>query len=1841
MPESDAVVQIISRLGVDYSQAIVSTRMLADATAQLDRQLRGLKITVADLARATNRDLSAQLAQMAGGKVIYDQYGRAISIVGTGIEDIARKTKDATRVAREHIKTVKDLEREYNVLGSQFERRVSWFVAGAGFFGSLEAIRQAATTISEVEAGMTTIARVTEDVTFNYKDVRDQLLRMGVEYGMTWDKVSDIMTRWVQAGYSVSESLELTRTSLLALNTAELDANYATQGLIAIMAQWGLTADQLLPTIDKINKVADDFAVTSQDLVDGLMRSSGAAKVLGLSLDETIAILTVMREATGRTGKEVGNALNSILSFMQRPIAIKAFEAEGINIWADAAKTQFRSVIEIFEEVARRWPQMGEASRDMFVQAAEQAGLYSEELAELAGLQKEFNDLQQRDISQAMAGIYRRNYLLALLQNWAKIDQVLISMEKSLGYSMRENERTMQTLAKQWESLKAVAQELAVALGDAGLLEQLKELVEGAKDAVTWFNELDPTLRKLIFSFVELTVAMKVLGAVFKMAGISGMVSIFSGWAVPIAAATTATRGMATTLTLLGTVARNVGLGISALFGGPVALAIIAAGTALTAFVSSAKDARKEHEEFTRAMYDVQGKLEEYQQTLESAPEGSEQYQNALKQQSDLLQDIGIRYPELVKKTNEYGKVVEVDQEKISQLAKEYEKLSKSQKKVVDSYKESMQASNQRILELEKEAGRIESSANTLRDLVNYYRNYQQVAGDSAEKSKEMAKIEEGIAAIIGTAGLERLKAAGFTEKAVQQEIEAIKKAAQAKRQEVLEEKKRQIEMTKNTIEETKKRIKALQAEIAALEAGTPLRWQQTLKAWGEAFIKTFPLPDPFLFMENYHAALDKMAQEMESSLHKAGKQLEEKLKELDDLNKEYADTIAQQIDETEKQNTAFANQEEILKRLNDALEEHLHTVERMLKTYQDLVAETEALLDINRAQYEFYSREGAPLEDRVKAVKLQAEAIGLLLTKQDDLHSLAEANRRALSDLKTAGVDLGKGITATASSIGKLSGSLEDYFISASRATGVSVDLLKAVAKVESGFNQAARSSAGAIGIMQLMPGTARGLGVDPYDLGQNILGGAKYLQQALNAFNGNLQLALAAYNAGIGAVQRAIQKAGSETWENVKKYLPKETQAYVPKVLSNLGSVSGVVAGEQKISDELQKEYERRQQIQEQYADATINMYQEIYRAQADWWRSQKEISDLTISGLEYVRTMRQQQIDSLKNEIEYLTRDGASQEELNRAYILNARYIDLLNEKRTELLNKIRAEQEFIAAIKQEQASLNTSTKEGAYQYALYNKAIADASQRIVELNREMIELNRTMNEAINMPYQHYFNNLMAWMQHMENIGRLTVAQQLEILKGIDLQRLALQDQWRVQEDIYRRRRQALQEEMDAIREAYDERMRQIEKEIEADQKRIEIKEKEIEAIEATTNAQIEAIKKLIEALDIEDEQSNREEAERQHNQKLAKLREEYQYHALRTGLEHQRRMAEILEEIAEEEHRWELQKQEWARQDQRKAYQQQIEALREQAKARQDAIRQEINDLQKASDQKKKELQEYYDEIQRMFNDAHLNMLASLSLYEDKYYDAVKRIMDKIRQAIEEGNIELIPGLLDEAKDTIDEAEETERSRPREEPPTPPREPVAVFGPSDYTERGGRAYAWAKTIGNKLGLPVTWDAQKKIVTIGGKSFFPDFIEKDKAYLALRTVGQAFGYDVDYTNKYVSFLPKAHTGAYVVESGIAELLKGERVLSPQLTVSFDRLANVLANFPNIPERISLMQQGYGNLDRLADRIIAAIERRKGIHIERLFNAETVELADRTDMEILSRELARAVNMLQTARG
>ena len=154
-----------------------------------------------------------------------------------------------------------------------------------------------------------------------------------------------------------------------------------------------------------------------------------------------------------------------------------------------------------------------------------------------------------------------------------------------------------------------------------------------------------------------------------------------------------------------------------------------------------------------------------------------------------------------------------------------------------------------------------------------------------------------------------------------------------------------------------------------------------------------------------------------------------------------------------------------------------------------------------------------------------------------------APVDTSPVTDTFTSSSSSANTTAANATSSGSVSSpeNLEEYFKEASETYGVDINLLKAIARQESNFNPSATSSAGAMGVMQLMPSTAKGLGVtNAYDAQQNIMGGAKLMAQNLKKYNGDVSLALAAYNAGGG---------------NVDKYggIPpfKETQNYVKKVL------------------------------------------------------------------------------------------------------------------------------------------------------------------------------------------------------------------------------------------------------------------------------------------------------------------------------------------------------------------------------------------------------------------------------------------------------------------------------------------------------------------------------------------------------------------------------------------------------------------------------------------------------------------------------------------------------------------
>ena len=191
-----------------------------------------------------------------------------------------------------------------------------------------------------------------------------------------------------------------------------------------------------------------------------------------------------------------------------------------------------------------------------------------------------------------------------------------------------------------------------------------------------------------------------------------------------------------------------------------------------------------------------------------------------------------------------------------------------------------------------------------------------------------------------------------------------------------------------------------------------------------------------------------------------------------------------------------------------------------------------------------------APGRPRGPHYLLIALCLGIAAPAHAQIYSWKDANGNlVLSNTRPAGtiqlasyaVPKTEGLRTTRSGVPERARAYEDLISEHSRTHGVRADLVRAVMQVESGFNPYARSPKGAMGLMQLMPATARQFGVrNAFNPGENVRAGVAYLRELLDRYQNNEELALAAYNAGPAAVDKHGQ--------TVPPY--RETRSYVAQI-------------------------------------------------------------------------------------------------------------------------------------------------------------------------------------------------------------------------------------------------------------------------------------------------------------------------------------------------------------------------------------------------------------------------------------------------------------------------------------------------------------------------------------------------------------------------------------------------------------------------------------------------------------------------------------------------------------------
>lgn len=381
------------------------------------------------------------------------------------------------------------------------------YIIYQGFNALKNGIVEVIDEMVELENQMVSIDRVLNESSLNLDNYRDKLIQVAYEYGNTFDNVADITLRLAQAGFDSQESLMLTEKTLLALNTAELDATEATNDMVAIMAQWGLMTGNATEEakaygdiIDKINKVADKYPTSSADILDALKKTSSAFNLAGASIDETIATITAAEVASQRGGKAIGTALSNITQQLKDDGRINIAESLGINFYTDETKTEFKDIMDIFGELADKMQELKNAGKE--------------------------NSQEMQDLLSVFT-VFRRNIGASLLGEMSGEDstyiQVLNDSLTATGYSIQENEKYMRTAKAAQAQFNDTLLELKTKVWDNGLEEVYRNLLSGGIDLIKNINNLVDNIGLIPTAIGAVTLAYTALKSKVKIGDLINM----------------------------------------------------------------------------------------------------------------------------------------------------------------------------------------------------------------------------------------------------------------------------------------------------------------------------------------------------------------------------------------------------------------------------------------------------------------------------------------------------------------------------------------------------------------------------------------------------------------------------------------------------------------------------------------------------------------------------------------------------------------------------------------------------------------------------------------------------------------------------------------------------------------------------------------------------------------------------------------------------------------------------------------------------------------------------------------------------------------------------------------------------------------------------------------------------------------------------------------------------------------------------------------------------------------------------------------------------------------------
>jgi TP901 family phage tail tape measure protein len=539
--------------------------------------------------------------------------------VSTQVKSVGKQSKEFKDMNAQ-IKTARASSLGFaDSLRTAFQKFPVWLAASTSIYGTIAATQNLLDVIISVDSAMVNLQKVMSQDT-NFDNVMKNAEVSASKFAKTLTETLEAYEVFARQGYKENDLTYLGEAGLVASNVGEIDTEKAADYLTSSLIQWNKETNEAMGIVDSWNSISNNYATTVEKLAQGHAKAASTARNMGLSFDQTNAIIGSLTAATKQSGSEIGNFLKNTLPRLTSKPAQDALNMVGVNLLDSSGK--MRNVVDVYTEVAY-------ALKDM--------DAYNKSI-----------------VTEGLAGKYHISRMSAFLNDLASSEsmyrQMVGTSENSMGSALAENEKYMQSLQARIQATKLEFEKMALAFGESFLTEGFIQTLNGLASLMSSVTSLTKS-----FGALPMILGVVGLGVGALSKNLNGFIQNLIWVPQGMQRATVATRGFSIALKGL---AASTGIG----------LAFVAVGFALEGLLSAMGKARQAQEElkqknnelmasFRQSKDDITSLTAEYEKLSSKINSGV--YDNTdLERYSEIQNELARLMPNLVIGEDQYGNKV-------------------------------------------------------------------------------------------------------------------------------------------------------------------------------------------------------------------------------------------------------------------------------------------------------------------------------------------------------------------------------------------------------------------------------------------------------------------------------------------------------------------------------------------------------------------------------------------------------------------------------------------------------------------------------------------------------------------------------------------------------------------------------------------------------------------------------------------------------------------------------------------------------------------------------------------------------------------------------------------------------------------------------------------------------------------------------------------------------------------------------------------------------------------------------------------------------------------------------